>query len=593
MSASAPHHRHRGFLVSVCVGLVTLAIGSTLAGCSPFKRQNSDDSLKSLMKAPASPDTIGQAAIPYGMTYARIHGVGLVKELARTGAPPMPSELRDRLVAEMRTHDVQDPDRYLESNQTALVITEAILPPGVKRGDRVDIRVSTPTRSEVTSLHNGFLMPARLQEMRRLQGAMRTSDVATIGTGPLLVPGIYLGNGEERLREAQVLAGGTVQVDRPVGLVLRPEYEHVLMSKKFGEAINDRFYFFDGSTRRGIATPKEDDFIQVEVLPRYRDNVHRLLAVVRSIPLKRPEGGLREQLGELAKQLEEPTTAAEAALTLEAIGDDAVGVLTDALKTENDEIRFYVAEALAYLDRTEAIEPLADLIVRESAFRYPALVALQGMPQPAAAETLQRLLDESNNEVRYGSFVALRKRDDAPASVRGRKFQDGYHVHQLPTRAEPLVAVSVARRAEIVIFGSSLPVNLQEPVITRGGIVLRPEPDGRIKISRFRPDQPDRRVSVSAKLTAVLTGMGTTEASYADCIDVLRTLKEEDAIDARLAIDPMPRPLRTYYRDGDDEGKGKGASDGDQDAVGSSLAPQDIPEAKEEQVSWLQRMQWW
>ncbi|QEG41553.1 flagellar basal body P-ring protein [Roseimaritima ulvae] len=556
-------------------------------GCSAFRSENDDnESFKKLLTAPDPPDTIGEAAVPYGLTYARVQGVGAVKGLPMTGAPAIPSELRDRLIAEMKTHDVPEPEKYLESNRTALVITEAIMPPGVKRGDVLDVKVQTPTRTDVDNLSGGWLMPSRLQEMRRLNGALRTSDVAVIGTGALVVRGQHEGNGSEMMLEGTILGGGIAQMDRPVGLVIRPEFQHVLLSAQFSKAINKRFFFFDGSSRRGIATPREDDFIELDVLPRYEHNVHRLLSVVRSISVTRNDSSLHERLSSLAEKLREPTTAAAAALSLEAIGPDAVPVLTEALQTSNPELRFYVAEALAYLDEEAAIEPLAQLAREQPAFRHPALKALQGMPQTAATKALRGLFNESSNELRYGAYCALRERSDAAAMVAGQRFGDAFFLHSLPSTADALVAVSLFRRPEVVIFGRNPAVTLTKSLISRGGIVIAPTPNGQVQLSRFQIDQADRTATVPPDVASVCAGVVTVGGGYGDCMDVLRVLKSEQGFAARLAFDPSPRPLRTYYRDSDND-------ENESPTDSETLGPEDItPEPEPEKSIW-QRMAFW
>ncbi|WP_153555704.1 HEAT repeat domain-containing protein [Roseimaritima sediminicola] len=564
----------RVFTLAVVVSVV-------FGGCSSFRNKEDDNAaFKKLLTAPDPPSTIGEAAVPYGMTYARVQGVGVVNGLPRTGAPAIPSELRDRLIAEMKTHDVRAPEKYLESHSTALVVTEAIMPPGIKRGDVLDVGVRVPARSDVGNLSSGWLMPSRLQEIRRLDGTLRSSDVAVIGTGSVLVRGQHEGNGQEMMLEGTILGGGIAQVDRPVGLVIRPEYQHVLLSAQFAKNINRRFYFFDGSTRRGIATPREDDFVEIDVLPRYEHNVHRLIAVVRSISVDGDDQGLHERLGNLAEKLREPTTAAAAALSLEAIGPDAVPVLVEALQTSDPEIRFYVAEALAYLDHEAAIEPLTTLARSEPAFRHPALKALEGMPQPAATEALRALFNESSNELRYGAYTTLRSRPDAAGIVAGQRFGKAYSVHSLPSTAETLIAVSLFRRAEIVIFGTSPEVSLLRPAISRGGIVISPDAAGQLQLSRFVIDKEDRKATAPADVASVCAAVAALGGNYGDCVDVLRTLKAEDAIAARLAFDPAPRPLRTYYREEE-----SGESDGS-----PKLGPQDITPPPPKEPTLLEKL---
>ncbi len=60
-------------------------------------------------------------------------------------------------------------------------------------------------------------------------------------------------------------------------------------------------------------------------------------------------------------------------------------------KPTDPELRFYASEALAYLDRVEAIEPLEASARDVAAFRHPALMALQGIEQQLAIDALPSL----------------------------------------------------------------------------------------------------------------------------------------------------------------------------------------------------------
>src|SRR5690606_17932093 len=151
------------------------------------------------------------------------------------------------------------------------------------------------------------------------------------------------------------------------------------ISKRLADVINRRFYFFDGSSRRGIADAKQDDLIMVETHPRYRRNVHRLMAVVGALGTEADLAKTHARIDVLKKQLHEPTAAADAALQLEAIGEEGIPALLAAIDSPNPEIRFYAAEALAYLDHSDAIEPLVELSRDQPAFRYHTLQALAGM----------------------------------------------------------------------------------------------------------------------------------------------------------------------------------------------------------------------
>ncbi len=135
-----------------------------LVGCSsPLMRSQSPES----DAAPISDEEegglrlVGDETIPVGMNFDKIEGPALVNCLRHTGSDPPPSPLRMALIGEMQSHDVPHPERFLESDENSLVVARVYLPPGVQKGDRLDVEVVTPPKSKTTSLRGGILFPAR------------------------------------------------------------------------------------------------------------------------------------------------------------------------------------------------------------------------------------------------------------------------------------------------------------------------------------------------------------------------------------------------------------------------------------------------
>ncbi|MGB1927259.1 MAG: HEAT repeat domain-containing protein, partial [Rubripirellula sp.] len=435
---------------------------------------------------------------------------------------------------------------------TALVRVLALIPPGAKRGDLVDIRVIAPKESRVSDLHHGWLLDTRLREQRMLQNMVRQSDVLGIGQGSILTRADHEPNADESLRnEGRILSGGRVQVTRNLGLILRPEYQHAKMSKAIADAINRRLFFFDGTTRRGIATAMEDDFIEIEVHPRYRDNVPRMMQVIHAIGIKAEISGKQERLLELAQKLETPETAADAALQLEALGESAVPTLLQGLKSNNPELRFYAAEALAYLDRIESIEPLENAAREVAAFRYPSLIALQGIEQQLAIDALKRLMDEQSLETRYGAFCSIRRRIDGKPALGGSPLGP-LTLYEIPSQGTPAVVISLREEPEVVLMGDLKPIEISSFLMLPGGIMIKPDPkhpEELLRISRFKPGEQDRRVVVSSSLDDVIAGVVQVGGCYGDVITMLREAKNQKLLVDQLAINPLPAPVRTYYRD--------------------------------------------
>ena len=106
-------------------------------------------------------------------------------------------------------------------------------------------------------------------------------------------------------------------------------------------------------------------------------------------------------------------------MQLEAIGSEGVDALLKGIQSKDPEVRFYAAEALAYLDHREAAEPLGQIARDQPAFRVFALTALSAMQDFAAYEQLRELLVVPSAETRYGAFRALWTMNEKDPLVKG------------------------------------------------------------------------------------------------------------------------------------------------------------------------------
>lgn len=550
--ASQPSIRFRVGELLVRISLA-FVFGGLLSGCTSLTGRGSDDSsVSKLLEAPEPPELIREAAAARGMNPIEISGVGLANSLPGTGGPTDPSPYRDQLIEEMQRNDVKSPNEILEQDSNAIVRVFATVPAGAKRGDTIDLRIDSPAGSNTSNLHGGWLLDTRMRMEQVIQGRVRKGDVLAMGMGPILTRATFQGSADERMKtQGLVLAGGTVQKTRNMGLVLRPEYQHVKVSSDIAAAINRRFFFFDGTTRRGVAKPVEDDYIELELHPRYEGSLGRYVAVVRAIGINERKANSQTRLQELADLLSDPATSADAALQLEALGESAIPTLTAGLRNDNPELRFYAAEALAYLDRAEAIEPLEDAIANESAFRYPALNALRGLAHPEVIDALTRLFNRPSIETRYGSFVALRKRDDSAMALAAEQLGQTLRYYQIESVAPSAIVVSTRDEPEIVVFGRPSPIQISGAILGPNALIVKPDPtdQGRIRVSRFQVGKEDRRAVMPATIRGLIDGILAVGGDYADIVEVLREAKSKQHIDDQLAIDPLPKALRTYYRD--------------------------------------------
>src|SRR5205823_6189124 len=174
--------------------------------------------------------------------------------------------------------------------------------------------------------------------------------------------------------------------------------------------------------QKGVATGKSNSYLVLRVPPLYHQNQERYFRVIQLLPMADgPELRVR-RLAAWSQELREPHTAGVAALKLEGLGTEAIQA---ALKSDQAQVRFFAAEALAYLNETSGVEVLGDTVIHHPEFRAYALAALASMDQAASHMKLRKLMDEPDIEVRYGAFNALRTLNpDDPFLGQVRVLQD-------------------------------------------------------------------------------------------------------------------------------------------------------------------------
>jgi flagellar basal body P-ring protein FlgI len=529
-----------------------LVVGlAAFTGCTaPFMRGQSPDSELDAITQESTVRLVGDFVSPWGLNYLKIESIALVTGLSGTGSDPPPSPQRQRLVDEMQSHEVERPNEVLASPNTAMVLVRGYLPPGAQKGDRFDVEVLNPSRSETASLRGGWLMLSRLRQMEVLDNSIQTGHVVGLTQGPVLVDAVFE-TGDKAALESRgmVLGGGTVRQPRSLGLVIRGE-EHSIMTTTFiGTALNGRFHTFDAGIKVGVATPKDNKFIELAVHPRYKNNISRYIRVVRNVAVRETPVERLARMELLQQQLMEPTSASLAALRLEAIGRDAIRVLQKGLRSRDAEVRFYSAEALAYLDVAEAAGPLAEAAKNEPAFRWHALTALATMDHVGAYEGLSELLHVTSAETRYGAFRAMQARNPFDPLVRGEVLSDQFRYHVISSTGEPMVHVARFRTPEIVVFGHEQRLNPNAVLFAGKEIMVKALDANRMKVSRFSPGKDDQSVECSTKLDDVIRAIAQLGGGYGDALQALQEAKQGNYLQGRLVLDAVPKPGRSYHRD--------------------------------------------
>jgi len=545
MKKNSPRISSVRALAILPLGIAVLA----MAGCwKPFL-SDTPDLGQVLEENEESLVTVGDLAVPIGTNHLKIESVALVTGLEGTGSDPPPGMQRSTLLAEMQTHRVEDPNSVMASPNTSVVVVRGFLPPGVRKGDRFDIEVISPSASSTESLAKGWLLRSRLREVTLVNHAVHSGHVAALAEGPVLNQSLFRGSEDKTdLLSGLVLGGGLSRIDRPLGLVVRNEHSSVRTSARVGTAINKRFYQAGRGTQTGVARPMRDNFVELTLHPRYKMNVARYIQVINAIVIWETPLQQKKRMEMLTRKLLEPTTAAEAGIQLEAIGSPAIATLEKGLASEDPEVRFYAAEALAYLDESSAAPVLAQLASRYHAFRWHALAALSAMDHVAALDALSDLMDVPSAETRFGAFRALRERTPDAPLVQGQRMAD-FTCHLIPTTKSPVVHFSISRHPDVVAFGTDIHIRPTSFLYAGKEILIRSEQPGQLQVSRFTPGQADRYTTCSTELTDLLKAIVRVGGGYGEVLQCLHTASEAREINARVLVGARPRPGRSYYRD--------------------------------------------
>ncbi len=528
---------HRSFSCLVALGMLV-----TLGCAGPAIRSQSPE-VAALVTLEADTKLVADYTTPWGLNAQRIERAALVTGLAGSGGDPPPGLQRQQLMSDMQARGVVEPNKLLASKSTSLVWVHGYLPPGIRKGDRFDVHVEVPADNETTSLDGGWLMETRLSEMAVLGNRVRDGHMLGLAEGPLLVDPVSQGTLDPvaRLR-ARVPGGGVSLTDRSIGLILAPEHRSIALSKRIGDCINKRFHAVIKGTKRGVATPKTDRFIELEVPTIYQENLARFVRVVRCVAIVEPPAGRHARLELLARQLADPVTAPAAAVRLEAIGKEAIPTLKVGLDSKDAEVRFAAAEALAYLGESVAAEHLAEAASALRSARPAALAALAVVDDANGIDALQGLLDSPSAETRYGAFRALWRMDPSAPLIRGERLGDACSLHVLDVDGPSLVHVTRSHRPEIVLFGTDHPLadGLRAEAGSATVVVVE---GGTATINRFVPGEPDQRVETPARVDAVVRAIIGLGGTYPDAVQFLQQASSNRWLSGRLAFDALPDEL--------------------------------------------------
>jgi len=578
---------------------MALALSVALAGCLSLPLPMSSQSPEEIERDRdlEAVRLVGDVTEVSNAGAIQVSGVGLVTDLEGTGGSPR-GEFLSMLEKELRQRKIDNTRRLIDNPNNALVLVSGFIPAGCSKHAPIDLEITLPPGSPVTSLRGGYLQPCILRNYETTKGMLPEYQGGNrllpghrlaVGKGPLLVG---FGEADEgTLKRARVWEGGVSLIERPFFLDLKKDdrsarvanvvtnrinlkfpddskkqefvqkHRHLFLLQDVTQNINDTCE--ENTVGRGGDTAKAIDkaVINARVPHAYRYNPERYLRVVRLIPLSEEVGPQSKYRARLSKMLQDPKDCIRAALRLEALGKDSIPALKKGLESDTPLARFAAAEALCYLGSTAGVEELARCAVEQPLQRAYALIALAGLNESVCRIKLQELMVDDDGELRAGAFQALRlsytqearndkELDTAMRRLGGENLQ-AFWLHEVPLSGSPAVNFTVAKRAEIILFGND--IRLIAPVrISAGGefFITADAGDELCFISRIGVRGEQRQAS-SLKLREVLRKLVELGGQYPDAVELLRKLDEQRAVNCpvRLLSPPAAPDLEELLAD--------------------------------------------
>jgi hypothetical protein len=516
--------------------------------------------------AQANARTVGDVCTDFdNAAHVVVCGYGLVTGLDGTGGTCPPCDARTAVIERLKRAKEESPSEIVDSPSNAVVIVSAVVRPGIRRDELVDVEVTLPQGSRVKSLRGGILLPTPLMTFatqEEVRGYLKQNDYGTATEGNRLLRGheVVVAKGplqsalagpadadaetEKPLTRAFVWKGGRLVEGRAMFLVLKTDHQKFRIAEQVAARINETFHAGESAGSK-VAVARHKDLVAVAVPPRYRLNRPHFMRVVWAVPLN-PPAEQDDYVKQLEEQLQQPETALIAAVRLEAVGMPAAPVLKRALTSEYPLVRFAAAEALAYLGQPGGAEVLQRCAAEHPALQAYALTALAALDDALGITRLEELLAAKEPEVRYGAFRALREIDPSGDPVRGTWAKKSYVIHEVNVTGPPLVHILREGRAEFVLFGE--PPQLVPPFSLTAGpemtVTARPG-DTVVTISRFsaRTGNQPTHVQSSLAVADVLRKMAELGAAYTDAAEMLTKAHERKALGCRLAVDALPKAV--------------------------------------------------
>jgi hypothetical protein len=497
---------------------------------------------------------------------------GLVVNLRYSGDSRAPTPVREWMIKEMYRHGLGSlripgygdltPERVLADKRNALVIVGAYIPPGARKGQRVDVVCQALPQSDTASLAGGTLYQCEL----RLDGANPLNPGGSVNKfvearGPLFINPAYAletpkptdGGGRSGARTGSVLGGGIMTADRAVQLRLRtPQWN---ISRAVEQTINTRFQSVADKPRqdgRGlcVAEAQDEGYINLYVPVSYHGNWEHFVSVANHLYVGVNPGTAAIKAQELCQEAKKPGALLEdISYALEGLGPVALPYLTPLLASPEPDVRYAAARAGAFLGNMAAEDALIKIAQTAGhPFRVNAIIALGELPNDAEMDrALATCLDSDESLVRINAYKVLAAAGDG--HVTPMRIGDSFWLDVVDSKGPPLIYATRTGEPRLAVFGAR--TGLNGPLTfaafdTQLTITTNSQNPGVLSIF-YRGDELPAPVSTRshanvAELAARLGGSGDERLhfSYGDIVGILQSMADSGKVASAFMLQDQP-----------------------------------------------------